>query len=305
MLSRVAENIYWMSRYLERTNFQLRGFQTRYVAYQDGVLTEPWEEFSKENEDEFNDKINLGEILSNAVFANSNQPSIANNVFQARENARSAQDHINKEVWQCLNDFHHLMNDENLQVQIKFGDPIGVYDLLIKQAMIYYGVINTSMVRDEGYCFLEFGKFIERVINTIRSIKKQWILSGDSLLDNDYSSWRYFLNSVSGYEFYLRNNSGVIEKEKIFHQMIYEENFPNSISYALIQIQKYSKKLKTYDLQDIHSDTEFYIGKSISNIQFTRHPSTNEEKLQFLTKIEKDIYELVHVINRTYFGLLV
>ena len=63
MLSRVAENIFWMSRYMERTNFQLKVFHTRYIAYQDGASVESWENFCEENQIEIdNDELESYQI---------------------------------------------------------------------------------------------------------------------------------------------------------------------------------------------------------------------------------------------------
>lgn len=306
MLSRVAENIFWMSRYMERTNFQLKVFHTRYIAYQDGASVEGWENFCEENQIEIdNDDYSFGNLISKALFDINNDLSIASNIFRARENARSAQDHINKDVWQCLNDFHHQMKDHFLISQSKYGDPISVFDVLVKQSMVYYGVIDNYVARDEGYCFLELGKYIERILNSVNLIRKQWILYGEDLLDNDYSNWRYFLSSVSGYDFYLRNNLGTMEKERIFYQMIYEPLFPNSITYSLNELDKFAKQLNSGEQGESDETVGFFIGKCIANVQFTRHPRTREEKMLFLARIESDIYEISNIFNHQFFGLVV
>ena len=306
MLSRVAENIFWMSRYMERSNFQIKVFHTRYIAYQDGASTESWENFCDEYQIKVEDNDHsFGNLLSKALFDIENDSSIANNIFRARENARSAQDHINKDVWQCLNDFHHQMKDQSLILQAKYGDPISVFDALVKQAMVYYGVIDNSVARDFGYCFIELGKYVERILNGINLIRKQWLLYGEDLLDNDYSSWRYFLSSVSGYDFYLRNNLGMMEKERIFYQIIYEPLFPNSIAYCLQEIEKFAKHLQANsNAEEKDESVEFFIGKCIANVQFTRHPRSRDEKMQFLAKIESDVYEVVNVFNQSFFGLI-
>ncbi|MCG2793946.1 MAG: alpha-E domain-containing protein [Weeksellaceae bacterium] len=304
MLSRVAENIFWMSRYMERSHFQIKVFHTRYIAYQDGASTESWENFCDEYQIVEKSDFSFGNLLSKALFDVNNDSSIANNIFRARENARSAQDHINKDVWQCLNDFHHQMKNPHLTHQAKFGDPISVFDTLINQAMVYYGVIDNSVARDSGYCFLELGKYVERILNVINLTRKQWLLYGEDLLDNDYSSWRYFLSSVSGYDFYLRNNLGMMEKERIFYQTIYEPLFPNSITYCLHEIETFAKHLQAGNAEDSDDTVEFCIGKCIATVQFTRHPKSREEKMQFLSKIESDVYEIVNTFNQSFFGLV-
>lgn len=306
MLSRAAENIFWMSRYIERTNFQLRALQTRYVAYQNEASAETWENFCEEYHIvSENGAMSIGDMLAKAVFDTDNHASIAHHVFRARENARSAQDHITKEVWQCLNDFHHLIRDRSLIRDIQYGDPIRSLDLLIQQVMIYSGVVDNSMPRNESYRFLESGKFIERILSCITILRKQWILYGEDQVENDYSHWRYFLTSMSGYEFYLRTNLGTMEKEKIFHQMIYEPLFPNSIIYSLQQIKTQSKSLEQGGSDEINSAVALCIGKAIAQVRFTNYPKSTDDKMQFLANVEQDIFDIVHVFNQSYFGLVV
>ena len=110
MLSRVAENIFWMSRYMERTNVQLRILRTYYIASQDGVPFVKWDDvFSYYNHGKAPEKtMTANEVLQFILFDKENDSSVVNNIFRARENARSAQDHITKELWQCLNDYYHL-----------------------------------------------------------------------------------------------------------------------------------------------------------------------------------------------------
>jgi len=95
------------------------------------------------------------------IFDGQKDFSILNNVFKARENARSAQDHINRELWQSLNDFYHLIKDDYLKGQLAV-DPMTVMDQLIKQAMVYDGIIHNSMNRGEAFFFMQLSKLIER-----------------------------------------------------------------------------------------------------------------------------------------------
>src|ERR1700753_1081031 len=107
MLSRVADSLYWMSRYMERTDGILRMLKINYASSQDDIQEFSWKPvlkiFSHLQEEEIN-KIgnNTKEILQFMVLNKENPNSVFSIVTQARENARSAQDHITKEMWQCL-----------------------------------------------------------------------------------------------------------------------------------------------------------------------------------------------------------
>ena len=119
MLSRVADSLYWMSRYMERTDGILRMLKINYASSQDDLHDFSWKpvlEIFTYLEDEqyrchwqrFKNRV--------AIYGTDkeNPNSVLNIVTQARENARSVQDHITKELWQCLNDFYHTVRDEQL-----------------------------------------------------------------------------------------------------------------------------------------------------------------------------------------------
>src|SRR5688572_12009414 len=108
MLSRVADTIYWLARYMERTSSMLQVLRTNYIASQDPVNTFTWRPliqlYGQLNPEEI-DAIenNSRKVLEYMILDKSNPSSAYNNIVQSRENARCIQDHITKEVWQCIN----------------------------------------------------------------------------------------------------------------------------------------------------------------------------------------------------------
>jgi uncharacterized alpha-E superfamily protein len=306
MLSRVAENIFWMSRYMERTNIHLRNLQTLYIASQDGVPVMGWEDICRQYDPGQKIKSdNAAEILKSIVFENSIDSSLCNNVFRARENARSAQDHITKELWQSLNDFHHQMRDEHLKLQISHGDPITVFDQLIKQCMLYYGIVDNSMFRREGLYFLRIGGLIERALLCIMLLKRQLIICDITKADSvDAVSWRYLLISLSGYEYYLRSNAGSLIPESIYKQILYEENFPHSITYALNQTAVFSTQLDNENSDEPENMVSFLLGKTIAHLKYSEPENNTNAKLSFLDEIEANIYEIVQAFDKHYFKVV-
>lgn len=95
------------------------------------------------------------------VIGKDNPNSVLNIVTAARENGRSVQDHITKEMWQCLNDFYHTMRDGQLEVLLQKEDPVTVLDNLLKKACWYFGTTDVTMARGEGNAFINIGKFLE------------------------------------------------------------------------------------------------------------------------------------------------
>lgn len=303
MLSRVAENMFWMSRYMERTNIHLRSLQSVYIASQDGTPILPWEDLCKQYHFEASEMCGeAGQVLRKIVFDHALDASLVNNVFRARENARSAQDHITKELWQSFNDFHHLMRDENLKFQIEHRDPITVLDQLVRQCMLYYGIVSNSMFRLEGYYFLRIGELIERALFCLMLLERQLLLTDMSKPDSaDASSWRYLLISLSGYEHYLRSNAGTLNPESIYKQILFEPNFPHSILYALQQITVFCNKLSPESQDQPQNPVLFALGKTIAHVRYSEVAPTTKDRIEFLEKLRTHIYQLIAAFDEHYF----
>ncbi len=306
MLSRVAENTFWMGRYMERTNTQLRNLKTYYIASQDGIPYAKWEEIYAA----FNmgqspvGTISISEILHFILFDKDNDGSVLNNIFRARENARSAQDHITKELWQCLNDYYLLVKDPVLQKQITHGDPVTVFDQLIYHCMLYYGVIDISMFRSEGYNYLCIGKYVERILQSTNNFRQQLHRNhNQSLSGMNIVSWRYFLISMSGYEYYLKSNSGTVNPTQIFKQVFFEMDFPHSAAYCLTQLNRYAQKLKADSKPESFGKIDFVIGKAIAYLNYNNPENDVDSQLQFIQNIQENVLKVVDTFNRHYYGL--
>jgi uncharacterized alpha-E superfamily protein len=137
MLSRVADSLYWMSRYMERTDGILRMLKINYASSQDDINEFSWKPvlriFTYLEEEQANAIAHHSRaVLQYMVTDKENPNSVVNIVTHARENARSVQDHITKELWQCLNDFYHTIRNEQLIEWLDKDDPVTVLDILIK-----------------------------------------------------------------------------------------------------------------------------------------------------------------------------
>src|SRR5579871_5862530 len=137
MLSRVADSLYWMSRYIERTDGILRMLKINYASSQENTSDFVWapvlETFTDLDVKHFAALEKDGRaVLKLMVIDRENPNSVVNMVTRSRENARAVQDHITKEVWQCLNEFYHLVRNDKLAELLNNEEPITVLDSLIR-----------------------------------------------------------------------------------------------------------------------------------------------------------------------------
>jgi len=309
MLSRVADSLFWMSRYLERTDGILRMLKINYASSQDNTSEFGWKPvlstFSYLDESKIADiEKDSRAVLQFMVIDKDNPNSVFNMVTRSRENARSVQDHITKEVWQCLNEFYHLVRDEKLSHSLHHEDPITVLDALIRQGMLYYGTTEITMSRGEGMCFMSIGRYLERAIQSTDILKVKFKdFSPDAEKMTDPSYWKYFLMSISGYELYLKNYRSGFEAKNILDQVIFNISFPRSVHYSVYQAQRYFERLKNERNRDSYDKVNFMIGKLRSNIKFSNVESIVQEGLpHYLDKIHQELFSVGHALNQHYFA---
>lgn len=309
MLSRVADSLYWMSRYMERTDGILRMLKMNYAFSQDDSSDFTWKPVLKtfsflEDEEIAQLGNNSREVLHYMVIEKENPNSVVNMVTKARENARSVQDHITKEVWQCFNEYYHIVRDEKLENMVKHDDPISVLDILIRQGMLYYGTAEITMARGEGLCFMNIGKYLERAIQSADILEVKFSDLGydlDKTIDTTY--WKYFLLSISGYELYLKNYRSGFEARNILDQIIFNSNFPRSVEYSVSRVQRYFDRLKNDRNIDNFNKINVMIGRLRSNVQYSNVEMITEEGLdQYLKRIHEDLYAIGTLLNKYYFA---
>ncbi|MEP7321305.1 MAG: alpha-E domain-containing protein [Saprospiraceae bacterium] len=308
MLSRVADSIFWIARYMERTNGMLRLLRTSYISSQDEIKNFSWLPILGHYSDQPLD-INSGQddsikVIHHLLLDKENDSSVINNITRARENARAVQDHITKEVWQCLNDFYHLIRHENTSRLIQEGDIQGALDSLIAQGWLYYGVVDTTMARGNGFSFLSLGKFMERALLSTDSlsIKLEEI---KSYTDHsiEIPALRYLLYSLSGYELFLKSNRGTFKSSLVFQQIILNPHFPHSILYCLVRISRYLQRLQPESLPEAFEQLDFLTGKLMNNVKYAPADIQKGTELdQLLDQTRTGLFEITNALNKFYFG---
>jgi uncharacterized alpha-E superfamily protein len=309
MLSRVADSVFWMARYMERTNGMLRLLRTNYILSQDEVKDFSWQPLLCTYSDaSLEGKKAIGnhspKVLEHLLLDKNNGASVFNNITQARENARAVQDHITKEVWQCLNDYYHLIRNEKIQTQIKFGDPVSAVDLLIDHGMLYHGTVDITMARGEAFNYLNIGKFLERGLLTADMLQIKLTELNYNLQEPvEVPALRYLLYSLSGYELYLKTHRGNFQAGFVLDQIIYNENFPHSVSYCLKQLLRYFERLETESLPESYKELEFLIGRSMNNVKYSNvSPADSEGLKKILQQTRSELFEIAAAFNQYYFG---
>ena len=311
MLSRVAESLFWMNRYMERVDSLLRVMRTNYILAFDTDVNHPfqWKDIlmiftSLDAETIRLNGENTAAAMDHLISDTKNINSIKILITKARENARGAQDNITKEVWEQVNHIYHIINQPELSKKLKGSRAIEILEVLSQNSILYYGVTDSTMPRGQGWNFMNLAKFIERCLLTIE-ISNGHFNKLNYHLDNaqDILHWRNLLLSLSGYELYLKTYTSGLHHMNVSEHVITNKNFPRSIHYCLDRIKRY--------LDDVISDTQIEnaglltnkFGRLHSQIKFADMNNLRDQGLQhFLFTIRQDLIGFSTEFSRVYFS---
>src|ERR1700742_4632122 len=308
MLSRVADSLYWMSRYMERTDGILRMLRINYASSQDDSQEFSWKPvlriFSYLDETHAVAMARQSRsVLQYMVTEKENVNSVLSIVTRARENARSVQDHITKELWQCLNDFYHTIRNDQLVLELHKGDPISILDVLVRQGLLYYGITDITMARGEGYAFINIGKFLERGVQSADILDIKFSDLQYDLTHTDTNYWKYLLLSISGYELYLKTYRTGFDARNVVEQIVLNEDFPRSVLYSVNKLQESFQRLKSERNVEGWRKIDFMIGRIRSRVQYSTVESILKQGLHaYLNGVKEELYEVANALNQHYFA---
>ncbi len=293
---------------MERADGILRMLKINYASSQYDLHDFSWApvlEIFTYLQDEQYDVIgnNSRTVLQYMVTDKENPNSVLNIVTRARENARSVQDHITKELWQCLNDFYHTVRDEQLAEWLNREDPISTLDILLRQGLLYYGTLDITMSRGEGYAFINLGKFIERATQSADILDVKFSDANYDFTTADTTYWKYLLMSISGYELYLKTYRSGFEAKNVVELIVLNRDFPRSVLYSINQMMRYFVRLRSDRNVESYQKIEFMIGKLKSKINYSTTDSILKQGLhEYLEEVKTELNEIGVTLNQHYFA---
>ncbi len=309
MLSRIADSLFWLNRYTERSDSLLRHVYVHYILSLDRALNtdKHWRsvlqihsasppEIISEIED------NTPDVLLNLFLDDENSNSVKSLVTRARENARGVQDHITKEVWEVVNSMYHQVNDPALATKLTTEGAIKAVDGFAKRTALYTGITDNTMFRGLGWNFMNLGKFIERCLQTIVLLRKELdYQTSAQTTGNDILQWRYLLFCLSGYEMHLKTYRSDDHRYNALHQVTINENFTRSVIYSLIRIKYYLE-----NIMEMHADEKkelsHAIGRLHSKVQYMNLKGMDTPALQqFLAEVGTDLSSFTAQLGSAYF----
>jgi uncharacterized alpha-E superfamily protein len=247
MMNRFAELLYWAGRYVERAGNHARlidiNYHMRHELYGHQEREYIWERLiettgSVARFEELYSNINAGTneltVLHFLTFERSNMNSIFNCVQQARNNLRTLRQLVPVELWEVINTFYLWLKDQSIS-QVMLQAPHLFYQRIRECATLFSGVVDTSMVREQEWDFLQAGKFMERVDHTLRIVKTvhQQIRKEQASESDHYNRTVALLKSVGGFEVFRRLYAANMTFEHALAFMLQNSSFPYTVQFSL------------------------------------------------------------------------
>jgi len=313
MLSRVANSIYWMSRYLERAENVARfiGVNINLSLDMPAEFGEQWAPLVKTTGDSELFAQRYGEatrenVMHFLTFDRENPNSILSCVRHARENARSVREIISSEMWEQANRFY-LMVKEAAANKSAFDNPNDFYSAVKTESHLFDGITEATMSHGEAWHFLQVGELLERADKTSRILDvKYYILLPDERVVGatvDNIQWAALLKSASALEMY-RKHSKQISPSKVADFLILNREFPRSIQSCLGRAA-YSLYAITGSRRDGFSNTtEKHLGKLLAEMNYTQIDEIISNGLhEFLDVLQNRLNQIDDSIYDSFFTM--
>jgi len=278
MLSRIAESLFWIGRYIERSDGTARILDVHLQL----LLEDPWIE----------ENLACRSLLSVMGAVDRTQPaSIAYSLNAARENARRAREVISTELWEVLNTTRARMPRKvsSDKVHEFFG-------WVRERSALAVGIIESATSRDEAWLFFTLGRSIERADMTAR------LLATRSLTEASGPSWTTILRSVGAYEAYLRTYRGVPSARNAAEFLLLDRLFPRSILFSVTRAEQCMRDIEPRtDRVGVSDQALRLLGQIRSELEFRPIAEILDDLTRHMDNVQLATSAASEAIRQRYF----
>jgi len=312
MLSRVAESIYWMSRYIERAENVARfvDVNLQLILDQPVGMQAQWEPLVATTGDDEEFEERYGEASREAVlkfltFDTENSNSIISCLRAARENARSIRENISSEMWEKLNDAY-LMVTETPE-EWAMTEPHQFFTDIKVASHLFMGLTDNIMSHSEAWHFCQLGRLIERADKTSRIVDVKYFILLPSVSDVntpfDDIQWGALLHSASAFEMYRRTH-GLISPNNVVAFLLLDREFPRSVLYCLSKAEESLHAISGTPLETFSNSAEQGLGQLRSEFAYAQVDQVLHSGLhEFLDAFQTKLNDVGDDIYKTFFAL--
>jgi uncharacterized alpha-E superfamily protein len=245
MLSRVADSLYWMSRFLERAEHTARLIDVHLNQRLDqagGDANLRWQRLLRSlRTEQPAEEADAYSVTRSLTFDEANTSSIVSCIASARENARQVREQISSEMWVQLNRLFLQVKQTSMQ-QIWHAEPHKFLNSVKEETYLFQGITDATMSHSEGWHFIRVGRFLERATATAALLDTHFSVflteqTGYESEPLDYLSWVELLRSCASFEAYCKVYTAALRPAQIAEFLLLNAEAPRSIRFACAMMQ--------------------------------------------------------------------
>jgi uncharacterized alpha-E superfamily protein len=296
MLSRIAESLFWIGRYVERADGTARLLDVHLQL----LLEDPWVDEDTAcrsllevigSDANYPHQLARQDLLNVLSVDRGEASSIASSLNNARENARRVREIVSTELWECLNTTRSRMPRK---VSIERAHDF--FGWVRERTALAIGIVESSTSRDESWTFFTLGRSLERVDMTAR------LLATSELTEASGPSWTTILRSCGAYEAYLRTYRGVPSATNAAEFLLLDRIFPRSVTFALSRAENCLSDLAPTTDRVGTSDIALRQLKQLrTNLEYRSAPEILANLTPEMKELQTGISEISESIRSRYF----
>lgn len=278
MLSRVADAVYWMNRYVERADNVARFVDVNLHLALDLAEggSEQWEPVVATTGDDawFREKYGAAtraNVMRFLTFDAQYPSSILSCLRAARENARSVREVISSEMWEAVNKAYLSVQQAAARQDEVLAAPHDFYDAVKLAAQQYVGTAYVTMTHNEAWHFARLGRLLERADKTSRIVDVKYFIllpdPSDVGTAYDEIQWAALLKSASAFEMY-RKRWGLIAPPRVVEFLLLDPQFPRSMRYCVTKAERSLHAITGTALDTAATRAERRVGRLRSELEY-------------------------------------
>jgi uncharacterized alpha-E superfamily protein len=311
LLSRYADSIFWLARYVERAENLARILDVNETFSRDSRGGQNWRSIVQLNSDEerffaTHDTASVHSVTNFYVIDGDSPTSIVSAVRYARENARTLRPLISTEMWVQLNVFYNRLVALSA-TDLAPGNLASLFATIKEACQTHTGITEGTFFRDQGWYFYQIGRYIERADQTTRLLDIKYHLLLPSISDvgspTDESQWNALLRSAAGYHAYRRLHAANTTPARVAGFLLLNTAFPRSVHHCVREVGRLLGDVKSrYALRGGNDAAEEL--DRLHVLLGTLDIATILEKglHEFLDSIQRQLIAVTHELSTAFFG---
>ncbi|MGC5616512.1 alpha-E domain-containing protein [Georgenia sp. Z1491] len=297
MLSRIAESLFWIGRYVERGDATARLLDTHLQL----LLEDPWVDedtacrgllaiMGQSTSDE--DEVARRDVLDRLAYDRTSPASIAGTIWSAREAARRARETVSSELWEVLN---HTYNSQKDMALLRSAHDY--FGWVRQRSAIVSGLVDSTMSRGETWSFLVLGRSLERADMTARLVATRAVTTAGA------PDWTTLLRSTGAFEAFLRSTRGRAGDRQAAQFLLVDRLFPRSVVHSLDQAERCLVELRSTIGEQVAVPDEGgrILGRARSRIEYMAMNDVQENLLDEMETIQVACQSAADAVRAKFF----